>query len=134
VVERPSISADGLLIQRPPMAADAGASLAARASIAADAEHAPVQRPRIADEGRPAQGRPARPGGRAAAAGGGSSAWDGPAEEPPYDPEYDGAEYPGFDPGDEPLDDDEEAGPRESSEEVAVRLLTEALGAERIKE
>jgi DNA polymerase-3 subunit gamma/tau len=62
--------------------------------------------------------------------------WD---EEPPYDPEYDGAtppdrKYPGFDPGDEPLDDDGDspATPRESSEELALRLLREHLGAERI--
>jgi DNA polymerase III subunit gamma/tau len=44
-------------------------------------------------------------------------------EEPP--------EEPGFDPGDEPLDD-EEPGVRESSEEQAIRLLREQLGAERI--
>jgi DNA polymerase-3 subunit gamma/tau len=61
--------------------------------------------------------------------------WD---EEPPYDPEYDGAagpdpRYPGFDPGDEPLDDEDgSATPRETSEETAMRLLREHLGAERI--
>lgn len=62
-------------------------------------------------------------------------------EEPPFDPDYDAAEYPGFDPasgypgfdpGDEPSDDDETVAPGESSEEQAVRILSEVLGAERI--
>ena len=66
------------------------------------------------------------------AAGGSGSAWDGPPEEPPFDPEYDGPAL-GFDPGDEPLEDGD-APPRESSEELAVRLLSEALGAEPIPE
>jgi hypothetical protein len=43
------------------------------------------------------------------------------AEEPPYDP--------GFDPGDEPLDDGATA-MRESSEQAALRLLTDKFGAE----
>ncbi|SCE72506.1 DNA polymerase-3 subunit gamma/tau [Micromonospora viridifaciens] len=68
------------------------------------------------------------------------------AGEPPYDPDYDGPVppagvataapvYEGFDPGDEPLDDviDEQTA-RQSSEEQAVRLLREALGAEKIDE
>ncbi|HEX5198389.1 MAG TPA: hypothetical protein VFW27_00470 [Actinoplanes sp.] len=72
-----------------------------------------------------------------------SPAWsDGaPTEEAPYDPEYDGpprggaAAYEGFDPGDEPLDDviDEKTA-RESSEQQAMRLLQEVLGAEKIGE
>ena len=37
----------------------------------------------------------------------------------------------GFDPGDEPVDDEQPA-VRESSEEQALRLLKEHLGAERI--
>ncbi len=52
-----------------------------------------------------------------------------PADEPPFDPDYDA---PGFDPGDEPM---EEAGTptiRESSEDQALRLLSEAFGAEKI--
>lgn len=57
--------------------------------------------------------------------------WEGTDEEPPFDAEDDGPRYPGFDPGDEPLDD-EPGTPRESGEEQALRLLTEALGAERI--
>jgi DNA polymerase-3 subunit gamma/tau len=43
------------------------------------------------------------------------------------------ADSPGFDPGDEPLDDGvDPASARQSSEEQAIRLLTEQLGAERI--
>jgi DNA polymerase-3 subunit gamma/tau len=41
--------------------------------------------------------------------------------------------YEGFDPGDEPLDDAvDPAQARESSEDQAVRLIKEQLGAERI--
>ncbi|GAA3932302.1 DNA polymerase III subunit gamma and tau [Actinoplanes auranticolor] len=86
------------------------------------------------------------------------AAWsDGsPTEEAPYDPEYDGPPRPdtdpgsgrakaeakgsgqafeGFDPGDEPLDDviDEKTA-RQSSEQQAVQLLRDALGAEKISE
>jgi DNA polymerase-3 subunit gamma/tau len=49
--------------------------------------------------------------------------WD--EEPPPYETEY------GFDPGDEPVDEERPA-VRESSEEQALRLLREHLGAERI--
>ncbi|MGW4942288.1 DNA polymerase III subunit gamma and tau [Actinoplanes sp. NPDC004185] len=78
-----------------------------------------------------------------------------PTEEAPYDPEYDGPPRPdtarpngsggpakgggpafeGFDPGDEPLDDviDEKTA-RQSSEQQAVQLLRDALGAEKISE
>jgi DNA polymerase-3 subunit gamma/tau len=93
-----------------------------------------------------------------------TGAWsDGsPTEEAPYDPEYDGPARPdtarsngsggqakgsggqakgsgpafeGFDPGDEPLDDviDEKTA-RQSSEQQAVQLLRDALGAEKISE
>jgi DNA polymerase-3 subunit gamma/tau len=64
------------------------------------------------------------------------------AEEAPYDPDYDGpvgpgaaASYEGFDPGDEPLDDviDEKTA-RQSSEQQAMQLLQDALGAEKIGE
>jgi DNA polymerase-3 subunit gamma/tau len=42
-------------------------------------------------------------------------------------------QYPGFDPGDEPTDDViDERTVRESTEEQALRLLAEALGAEKI--
>jgi DNA polymerase-3 subunit gamma/tau len=65
-----------------------------------------------------------------------------PAEEAPYDPEYDGpvrrdvaAPFEGFDPGDEPLDDliDEKTA-RQSSEQKAMQLLQDAFGAEKISE
>jgi DNA polymerase-3 subunit gamma/tau len=51
-----------------------------------------------------------------------------PVEEPPPDPEYEG-----FDPGDEPLDDivDEQTA-RQTSEEQALQLLRQTLGAEKI--
>ncbi len=74
-------------------------------------------------------------------AGAGGAAWsDGtPTEEAPYDPEYDGPPsgkaLEGFDPGDEPLDDvlDEKTA-RQSGEELAMQLLREAFGAEKIAE
>jgi DNA polymerase III subunit gamma/tau len=98
-----------------------------------------------------AAARAAAAGGRAPAARqGAKTAWpDGsPAEEAPYDPEYDGpppgaaaaggaaaANFEGFDPGDEPLDEviDEKTA-RESSEQQAMRLLRDAFGAEKIGE
>ena len=58
------------------------------------------------------------------------------AGEPPYDPDYDGpVGYEGFDPGDEPLDEvvDEQT-VRQTSEQQAVRLLQQKLGAEKIGE
>ncbi|MFF3852149.1 DNA polymerase III subunit gamma and tau [Micromonospora sp. NPDC002575] len=95
---------------------------------------------------------------RAAAAGRGARTQNGArktadadwAGEPPYDPDYDGPvrgggrpgpaasaapTYEGFDPGDEPLDEViDERTARQSSEEQAVQLLREALGAEKIDE
>jgi DNA polymerase-3 subunit gamma/tau len=67
------------------------------------------------------------------------SAWDGAAaDEPPFDPEYDkpvsDPRFPGLDPGDELLDDADADAVRENSEEAALRLLSEALGAEKISE
>ncbi|WP_319460447.1 DNA polymerase III subunit gamma and tau [Micromonospora sp. RTP1Z1] len=73
------------------------------------------------------------------------------AGEPPYDPDFDGPvrggggrpgggqpaapNFEGFDPGDEPLDEViDERTARQSSEEQAVQLLREALGAEKIDE
>ncbi|GAA1748439.1 DNA polymerase III subunit gamma and tau [Luedemannella helvata] len=60
-----------------------------------------------------------------------------PADEPPFDPDYDKPSgdrfYDGFDPGDEPLDDETEAS-LGTSEEQALRLLAEKLGAEKISE
>ncbi|MEV8510972.1 DNA polymerase III subunit gamma and tau [Dactylosporangium sp. NPDC051484] len=84
---------------------------------------------------------PARAAAAPGAAGAGSiesaSAWEGTgADEPPFDPEYDSAvtdpRFPGLDPGDELLDDTTDV--RETSEEAALRLLIEALGAEKIGE
>jgi DNA polymerase-3 subunit gamma/tau len=116
-------------------------------------------RARTPGGGRAAGATAALAAARAAAAGGGGaaaraaaagSAWsDGsPAEEPPYDPDYDGPIRPGmngaaptptiegFDPGDEPLDvviDEKTA--RQSSEQQAVQLLRDAFGgAEKIGE
>jgi DNA polymerase-3 subunit gamma/tau len=90
---------------------------------------------RAAASGR---GRPAAPAADAEWAG-----------EPPYDPEYDGpaqaaappevaaqsVPYEGFDPGDVPTDEviDEKTA-RQTSEQQAVQLLQQALGAERIGE
>jgi DNA polymerase-3 subunit gamma/tau len=77
----------------------------------------------------PANGR-----GRAATprTSGQDSAWDDgpPPDEPGFDPGYQG-----FDPGDEPLDDvvDEHAA-RQTSEEQALQLLQQTLGAEKIAE
>jgi len=51
-----------------------------------------------------------------------------PLDEPPFDPDYDRG--PGFDPGDEPLDEAPKA--RESSEEQALRAVTEHFAVERI--
>ncbi|GAA0737074.1 DNA polymerase III subunit gamma and tau [Dactylosporangium roseum] len=74
---------------------------------------------------------------QASTAGAAESAWDGAvADEPPFDPDYDSPvadpRFPGLDPGDELLDDATVV--RETSEEAALRLLTEALGAEKIGE
>jgi DNA polymerase III subunit gamma/tau len=78
------------------------------------------------------------PGRQAARAGTSGAEWSGSAgEEPPYDPDYDPPSrdpraYEGFDPGDEPLDDVDERAVRQTSEQQALQLLHEALGAEKI--
>jgi DNA polymerase-3 subunit gamma/tau len=63
-----------------------------------------------------------------------------PPDEPPYDPDYDTpvrdtGGYEGFDPGDEPLDEviDEQT-VRQTSEQQALHLLQQGLGAEKIGE
>jgi DNA polymerase-3 subunit gamma/tau len=87
--------------------------------------------------GRGATGAGRGAGGRAS--GRGSADSGPPLNEPPFDPDYDPppsggyADY-GFDPGDEPLDDETEAAALGSSEEQALRLLAEQLGAEKIGE
>jgi DNA polymerase-3 subunit gamma/tau len=70
---------------------------------------------------------------------GGDDAWAGATgEEPPYDPEFDppvpgSASHLGFDPGDEPVDDDAQgSADRPTSEQQALDLLRDALGAEKI--
>ena len=90
----------------------------------------------------PGSARPPRTQDPAAAAGSAESAWGEvpPPDEPPYDPEYDApvrpvAVHEGFDPGDEPLDDVvDESTARETSEQQALRLLQQTLGAEKIGE
>ncbi|WP_127498819.1 DNA polymerase III subunit gamma and tau [Actinoplanes solisilvae] len=140
-------------------AARASAGNASRAAAAAAPQAGAATSPAAAGGGSASAGRASGPGSglaaaRAAAAGAragagtrqtakpADEAWaDGsPAEEAPYDPEFDGppgrgAKYEGFDPGDEPLDDviDEKTA-RESSEQQAMRLLQEAFGAEKIGE
>jgi DNA polymerase-3 subunit gamma/tau len=98
-------------------------------------------RPRSAiEQAREAASRAAnapRRGAGAAAPAAAESVWEGSgAEEPPFDPDYDrpvaDPRFPGLDPGDELLDDANSV--RESSEEAALRLLSEALGAEKIGE
>jgi DNA polymerase-3 subunit gamma/tau len=54
-----------------------------------------------------------------------------PPDEPPFDPDYDRPPYDGFDPGDEPMDDGTPR-VRESSEEQALRAVTEHFSIERI--
>jgi DNA polymerase III subunit gamma/tau len=86
------------------------------------------------------------PAGRTEAARGearpADGAWDGAAaDEPPYDPDFDGStagrvgrRHVGFDPGDEPLDDAGDASTRQTSEQQALQLLQQQLGAEKIGE
>jgi DNA polymerase-3 subunit gamma/tau len=88
-----------------------------------------------------AKGAAGRNGPVAPRQGGADSGWSDapPPDEPPYDPDYDPpvrdgrAGYEGFDPGDEPLDDDEQS-VRQTSEQQALQLLQQALGAEKIDE
>ncbi len=93
------------------------------------------------------RGAPARKGAAGGARRGTATdgAWQDapPADEPPFDPDYDRpvrdphdarerGGYEGFDPGDGPVDEEDSGTPRESSEEQALRLLRETLGAEKI--
>jgi DNA polymerase-3 subunit gamma/tau len=84
---------------------------------------------------------PARPGAPASAPAAPAprtgTAKSTPAKKaaPKRQPPPQAAADPGFDPGDEPLDDAvDPATARQNSEEQAIRLLTEQLGAERIGE
>jgi DNA polymerase-3 subunit gamma/tau len=77
-----------------------------------------------------------RTGGRSSAPT--DNAWPDGNEEPPYDPEFDGpiapATHVGFDPGDEPDDEADADAVRQTSEEQALDLLRQTLGAEKIAE
>jgi DNA polymerase-3 subunit gamma/tau len=81
-----------------------------------------------------------RAGGSGRSSDSGQMVDSGPPGEPPYDPDYDppvrdSAGYEGFDPGDEPLDDVIDAQTaRQSSEQQALHLLAQTLGAEKIGE
>ena len=142
---------------QPPAAADeewpetatlGGAPPAPPAPPTPHAQPAPQARPTPAAEA-PTDPRAAA---RAAASGRGRPAADAEwAGEPPFDPEYDSpakpagppppevaaqsVPYEGFDPGDVPTDEviDEKTA-RQTSEQQAVQLLQQALGAERIGE
>ena len=102
-----------------------------------------------ARSGGPANGRrtasPSGTGRTATSRTGGSRSglttdetWSDGNEEPPYDPEFDGpitsAGHVGFDPGDEPDDDANAETVRQTSEQQALDLLRDALGAEKIAE
>jgi DNA polymerase-3 subunit gamma/tau len=67
----------------------------------------------------------------------GDDAW-ADTGEPPFDPEYDGrtpsAGHIGFDPGDEPDDEADASAVRQTSEQQALDLLRQTLGAEKIGE
>ncbi|MCY1142506.1 DNA polymerase III subunit gamma and tau [Actinoplanes sp. Pm04-4] len=160
--ESPSSAGSAAVAAARAAAARAGARAAGAApasSPPASAGGSAGAGPASAGGGQAGAGRAAAAGGglaaaRAAAAGArgpagprpaakpANDAWsDGsPTEEAPYDPEFDGppsggAKFEGFDPGDEPLDEviDEKTA-RESGEQMAMRLLQEAFGAEKIGE
>jgi DNA polymerase-3 subunit gamma/tau len=120
-------------------AAIAAARAAASGGGSAGSRSGPVGGRRAAGS-TPATGTGRTPMSRT---GGGRSAspkddaWPGGNEEPPYDPEFDGplaAGHVGFDPGDGPDDDPNAGTVRPSSEQQALDLLREALGAEKIAE
>ncbi|MEV6925898.1 DNA polymerase III subunit gamma and tau [Dactylosporangium sp. NPDC051485] len=121
-------------LERAREAASRAAANGTRRATATPAPPAPAT-----NGGRPASPPAPATNGRRPPAAGAESAWEGAgADEPPWDPDYDDApaaadpRFPGLDPGDELLDDASEV--RETSEEAALRLLIEALGAERIGE
>jgi DNA polymerase III subunit gamma/tau len=145
-VDRPQVTAPAA----PPAAgAVAGRRDAPGAGIAAARAAAAGGGASGARSGGPANGRRAASTsgtGRAATSRTGRSrvaatvdeAWSDSNEEPPYDPEFDGpitsAGHVGFDPGDEPDDDADAETVRQTSEQQALDLLRDALGAEKIAE
>jgi DNA polymerase-3 subunit gamma/tau len=126
--------------------AELGGDQTGRAPQLPDPEPQPVPEragdwPTPARPGAPASGAPAVDPGASAAgpapAPRSGSAKSAPAKKaaPQRQPAPRAAANPGFDPGDEPLDDAvDPATARQNSEEQAIRLLTEQLGAERIGE
>jgi DNA polymerase-3 subunit gamma/tau len=115
-----------------PARAPAQAASAQPAAPAQPAQHATPQTqpgPGVAAARQAAAAAASRPASARVAAPAAAAPQAAPAswgEEPPvYESDY------GFDPGDEPADEDEPV-VRESSEEQALRLLREHLGAERI--
>jgi DNA polymerase-3 subunit gamma/tau len=122
-----------------PAAQGQPSSSAAAPTRGSGARAAASTRPVASTRGAAGRGTTTR-GGKAAAPGTArKSGAESAPDEPPSDPDYDRARpgvqphYAGFDPGDEPLDD---AGPaiRESSEEQAIRAVTEHFAIERIGE
>jgi DNA polymerase III subunit gamma/tau len=95
-------------------------------------------KPVRAASGRSGSARPAQRTGPNRSTGAGPNRLPGAGQtravgrdEPPPDEPAAEAEYTGFDPGDEPLDD-ARPGARESSEEQAIRAVTEHFAVERI--
>ncbi len=117
---------------RPP--SNAGAAAVERA--AARATKAPSGRNASAAQRPPAKS--AKPATR------NDDDWVGTDDEPPWDPEFDGpvsAAIPvvpdvhvGFDPGDEPIDDETDLANRPTTEQQALDLLRAELGAQKIAE
>jgi DNA polymerase-3 subunit gamma/tau len=131
VAERPSNDGDWPAPARPggnaparPAESSAAPARPARPAAPKEAPRSRAAAPKRAESARTQTARPA-PSRRNDAP---------PPDEPPFDPDYDRvASYEGFDPGDEPLDDAvDPAQARQSSEDQAIALLTEKLGAERI--
>jgi DNA polymerase-3 subunit gamma/tau len=123
-----------------PASAAGKPSASARAAANATARKVAGGRPGATRAGGAGQGQGGAHGAGSAGGGRGAhkpgdDAWAGGADEPPWDPEFDppvpgAAGHVGFDPGDEPADDDSVAG--RSTEQAALDLLRDTLGAERI--
>jgi DNA polymerase-3 subunit gamma/tau len=120
-----------------------GGTWRVRAELGGDQSGRAPQLPAPDPEPEPARSgdwpTPARPGGAPSS----GSARTAPQQQTPQKaarkvpakPAATATADPGFDPGDEPLDDAvDPATARQNSEEQAIRLLTEQLGAERIGE
>jgi DNA polymerase-3 subunit gamma/tau len=138
----PATSRTAMAAQR---AADGAAARVAPAEpSSAPSAVAPQRRPTARGAGAARAAARAAAGGRSGGAGnagraglGDVASWSGD-EEPPYDPEFDGpvraTDHIGFDPGDEPDDDADSGAVRATSEQQALDLLRQTLGAEKIDE